>query len=45
MGWMNALFLALAALAPAERKKPAAGQVTLRFTLPRHSVSLIQLNW
>ena len=29
----------------AERMQPAAGRVTLQFTLPRQSVSLIQLNW
>jgi len=35
----------LATLGPVERKKPPAGRVTLRFTLPRQSVSLVQLTW
>lgn len=35
----------LAMLGPAERMQPAAGSVTLQFTLSRQSVSLIQLNW
>ena len=35
----------LAMLGPAERKRPTDGRVLLRFTLPRQSVSLIQLSW
>ena len=35
----------LAMLGPAERKRPTGGRVVLRFTLPRQSVSLVQLNW